>query len=68
MFAFGHNDGSNDGALIFGAAYNTSDSGISEFTNLHGYVVPCAVCESLLAGVLMIPGKEFNVCSICVNG
>lgn len=64
-FGFGHNDGNSNGALIFGADYNTSYSGISKFQALHGYVVPCAVCETLLAGVVTIPGESIWCDAIC---
>ena len=52
-------DINQNGALIYGAEYETNGYGISSFTALHDFEVPCAVCLRDPAKlVLMQPGSQ----------
>ena len=52
-------DANQDGALIYGAEYQTGSYGVSSLTSLNGFEVPCAVClrENVRVS-LMIPGTR----------
>lgn len=62
-FAYEHYDTSQNGALIYGAEYETISSGVSSFRSVHNQPVPCSVCEARRGSAIMIPGS-----TLCPNG
>ncbi len=59
----GFNDGNQNGALIYGAEYETAGSGLSALQALQDLNVPCVVCLREGAKVmLMQPGRD--VCPV----
>jgi hypothetical protein len=53
----GFDDGNQNGALLYGTEYETSDYGIATLKHLHNSDAPCAVCLKPQATLtLMIPG------------
>lgn len=58
------NDNDQNGALVYGAEYETSGYGISSLASLHDREIPCAVCMRERANVsFMLPGS-----SVCPSG
>jgi hypothetical protein len=62
-FAYEHYDTDQNGALIYGAEYETAGSGVSSFHSLHNLPIPCSVCEARRGPAIMIPGT-----TLCPNG
>ena len=54
-----YDDGSQPGASVYGARFDTNSSGASELKPNHGYNVACSVCSvDNAADKLMIPGTN----------
>ena len=66
-FAYEHYDTSQNGALIYGAEYETSSSGVSSFRSLHNQPVPCSVCEARRGPAIMIPGTLLSHDTLLVS-
>ena len=52
------NDANQNGALLYGAEFETSGFGIPALTGIHNYDVRCAVCEVARGAALMVPGTQ----------
>lgn len=50
-----HNDNLQYGGFLYGAEYETSNYGVSDFSSVSNQPIACAVCEVAGAATLMIP-------------
>jgi hypothetical protein len=55
--------GDQNGALIYGAEFETSGYGLANMTSLHDYDARCVVCETPKSTTIMVPGTQ-----VCPSG
>ena len=57
------NSGNQNGALLYGAEFETSGYGLSSLNSRHDYDARCVVCETARSTTLMVPGTQ-----VCPSG